>query len=195
VLEWLKTSASGRPQVLDIGTGAGALAVAVAPAGGALVVATDVSAEALSQARANAQASGLAEQVEFVQTDVAEALEPRLDGRFDVVVSNPPYIAQGQMPELPTEVRDFEPRAALESGADGLDLFRRIMPAAARLLKPGGLLAVELQDTNIHAAAALLEAADPAAGPTWSHIRIHPDLNHLDRFLTVQLLHQAATQG
>jgi release factor glutamine methyltransferase len=128
--------------IADIGTGSGAIALALArelPA--AQVVATDRSAEALAVARANAERLGLAGRVELRAGDLYAALAA--GERFDVLVSNPPYIPSGAVDQLAAEVRR-EPRAALDGGPDGLAVLRRLVADAARhLVSPGGLLALE----------------------------------------------------
>lgn len=128
--------------IADIGTGAGPVALALArelPA--ARVVATDASAEALAVARENASRLGLAERIDFRAGDLLAALR---DGeRFDVIASNPPYVASGEIDRLAPEVRR-EPRGALDGGGDGLDHLRRLVAgAASHLVSPGGLLALE----------------------------------------------------
>lgn len=110
--------------VLDIGTGSGAIAIVMAKAG-ARVVATDTSDRALAIARQNADQNGV--RIEFVRADLF------VRGKFDLVVSNPPYVATGQMESLPPEVR-HEPREALDGGADGLAVIRRILEARPRRL-------------------------------------------------------------
>jgi len=129
--------------VADLGTGSGAIAIAVAahrPL--ARVVATDSSAEALALARANAERHGLAGAIEFRQGHWFAALEP--GALFDAVLSNPPYVAAGDLAAAMPEVRDHEPRLALDGGADGLDALRVIVAGAAEWLRPGGWLIVEI---------------------------------------------------
>jgi release factor glutamine methyltransferase len=126
--------------VCDLGTGSGCIAVAIARAlPAARVIALDVDPQALAVARRNVLAHGVADRVELVRADAAEALQ--CTGRFDVVVSNPPYVTDSERlaPEL-----EYEPRHALRSGADGLDLIRRLIAAAPALLRPGGQLVMEI---------------------------------------------------
>ena len=133
--------------MLDLGTGSGAVALAIAaewPA--AVLTATDASAAALDRARANAAALGLAARVRFVPGHWFDAVGE--DDRFEVVVSNPPYIAAGEWDALPEDVRGFEPPTALLAGPRGLDDLRAIVDAAPRHLVPGGLLALELAETR-----------------------------------------------
>ena len=143
--------------VADVATGAGPLALALArelPA--ARVVATDLSEGALAVARANAGRLGLADRVELRQGDLLAALPP--GERFDVLVSNPPYVRSGEIDGLAPEVRR-EPRGALDGGADGLDLIRRIVAGAAAPLAPGGLLALEHGFDQAAEVRALIDAA------------------------------------
>jgi release factor glutamine methyltransferase len=130
-------------RIVDIGTGSGNLAVALArqlPA--AQVTAIDLSAEALAVARRNAEKHGVASRIIFVQGDLFTTLGA--GEQFDFVVSNPPYIAQEDLPKLPIGVRDYEPRLALDGGPDGYRVFERLIGAALHHLHPGGWLIVEI---------------------------------------------------
>ena len=102
-------------------------------------VGTDISGDALQTAHSNAVDLGLSGRAGFVACDYADALS----GPFDLIVSNPPYIRSAEIAGLATEVRDHDPRAALDGGADGLDAYRALIPQAARLLATGGALVVE----------------------------------------------------
>jgi release factor glutamine methyltransferase len=125
--------------ILDIGTGSGAIAVTLAlEIPEARVTATDISEPALRVAASNARSLGA--QVEFVACDLASAIT----GAFDLIVSNPPYVPHDDQSTIQREVRDFEPEVALYGGADGLGIYQRLIPDAARLLKPGGWLMMEL---------------------------------------------------
>lgn len=127
------------PLLCDVGTGSGCLAVAVArQLPRARVLATDVSLPALGVARGNAAAHGVADRVRFAATDLFAGLADR--GRFDAVISNPPYLAAQQPREAELT---WEPEAALAAGHDGLDVIRRLLGGVARLLRPGGALLVE----------------------------------------------------
>mgnify|MGYP000221125109 CR=1 FL=1 len=130
------------PLVVDVGTGCGAVAVSLArgvPA--ARVLATDVAAQALALARENARRHGAA--VEFFHGDLLEPLPASLARRVDLVLANLPYVPTSLLGTLPPEVR-AEPRLALDGGPDGLDLYRRLVPQAHRMLRPGGHLAFEI---------------------------------------------------
>ncbi len=148
-------------RIADLGTGSGALALALlSELPGAFVVGTDLSVRALDMARANARQLGLP-QAAFVACPMAEALR----GPFDVIVSNPPYIPSGAIATLAPEVRDFDPRLALDGGHDGLDGYRTIAATAPELLASGGFVAVELGLEQAEPAAALFAAAGLAAQP------------------------------
>jgi release factor glutamine methyltransferase len=137
-LERLAPDAASR--VADIGTGSGCLAVAIArerPL--AHVTATDVSAAALAVARRNATRHGVADRVRFAETDLLDGI----DGPFDLIVSNPPYVAEADRPALPPEVRDYEPAGALFAGPDGLAVIGRLVTAAPAHLDSGGHLIIE----------------------------------------------------
>ena len=125
--------------ILDLGTGSGAIAVTLALETRALVVATDIALTALHVAQHNARTLGA--QVAFMACDLGAAFA---DGSFDLVVSNPPYIAARNRASLQPEVRDHEPALALFGGEDGLAIYQRLIPEAARLLRPGGWLMMEL---------------------------------------------------
>jgi release factor glutamine methyltransferase len=149
-------------RALDLCTGSGCVAVSLArerPTSS--VVATDVSADALAVARENALRLG-AYNLAFVEGDLFAALSalgPSATKTFDVIVANPPYIPAGEIPTLMADVRDFEPKLALDGGGDGLDLVRRIVTEAPRHLAPLGLLAMEIGFGQAPAVAALFEAA------------------------------------
>lgn len=131
------------PSVLDLGTGSGCIAISLAHwKKDAHVTATDVSPDALTVAKRNAAKHGVADRMTFLQGDL---LAPLAAGSaFDMVVSNPPYIAQSEFAELSPDVRDHEPRIALDGGPDGLAFYRRIAAGVGPFLKPGGSLLLEI---------------------------------------------------
>ncbi len=132
----------GAWSILDLGVGSGAILLALLaerPAAKGLGI--DISEEALAVARDNAAALGLAGRVALLRSDWSAILD---EGTFDLVVSNPPYIANHVIETLEPEVRDYEPRLALEGGPDGLDHYRTLAPEILRVLKPGGRFAVEI---------------------------------------------------
>ena len=148
--EMLVDLAEDRQRVLDVGTGSGAVALAIAQErAGATVTGIDSSPGAVEVARANAQALGLA--VEFLIADLV------VGGPYDLVVSNPPYVRDSDWPGLPPEISLYEPEEALLGGPDGLDVIRRLVPAAVEVLRPGGMLALEVGQGQSRAVEALFE--------------------------------------
>ncbi|MEW6298992.1 MAG: peptide chain release factor N(5)-glutamine methyltransferase [Thermodesulfobacteriota bacterium] len=143
-LRLLKHNASSPPpRVLDVGTGSGCIAIALArELPGAEVWATDASRDALGVARENARRQGVAKQLTFLHGDLCTPLPEGMD--FDVLVANLPYIPHEDLATLQPEVRDWEPRNALDGGRDGLDLYRRLVTESPRVLRPGGLLVMEI---------------------------------------------------
>jgi release factor glutamine methyltransferase len=141
---------------LDFGTGSGCLAIAIlAKCPRARFWAVDISVEALEVARANAVQNGVAERITFVHGAGLEKLPA--DQRFHLVVSNPPYISTAEISTLQPEVRDHEPRSALDGGADGLDFYRLLAAGARPLLKPGGRIMIEFGDGQADAIRNLFE--------------------------------------
>lgn len=160
---------AGAPlRVLDLGTGTGCLLCALlAHFPKATGLGVDVNETALALAAANASALGLEARARFAKSDWASAVE----GAFDLVVSNPPYIRESERAGLPVEVRDHEDPRALFAGADGLDAYRAIAAAAPRLVAAGGLMILELGAGQADPVAALAAAALPGA-----RIEVEPDL-------------------
>lgn len=144
-------------RILDVGTGSGAIAVALAhKLPDAQVTAVDISVAALDVARENAQRNGVTERIRFVEGDLLPAFA---DERFEIVVSNPPYVPATDGESLSVEVRDHEPALALFAGDDGLDVYRRLIPAAHAALVPGGFIALEIGYGQSDAVTALLARA------------------------------------
>jgi release factor glutamine methyltransferase len=132
-------------RVLDVGTGSGAVALAIAHARADVVaVGVDVQARALEQARLNAERLGLASRCRFLASDLFADVP--LGSLFDLVVSNPPYVADHELATTPPDVHAYEPATALLGGPDGLDFYRRIVPAAPPFLAPRGFLALEIAE-------------------------------------------------
>ncbi|NOJ97627.1 peptide chain release factor N(5)-glutamine methyltransferase [Corallococcus coralloides] len=160
-------------RVLDVCTGSGCIAISVAAERPqATVLATDLSKDACALARENAQALGVSERVSVLEGDLFAPLPP--DATFRVVVSNPPYIDSGDIAGLSAEVRR-EPRLALDGGPDGLVALRRVIQGARRVLEPGGLLALEMGETQGSAVLELLRAAG------YSDARVEKDLERRER--------------
>ena len=128
--------------VLDLGVGSGAILLAIlAERPGATGLGIDISEDALAVARENAANLGLAGRTALLRGDWTAGLEA---GSFDLVVANPPYVATGEIDRLDPEVRDHEPRLALDGGVDGLHAYRTLTPEILRVLRPGGTFAVEI---------------------------------------------------
>jgi release factor glutamine methyltransferase len=181
----------GRPlRIADLDTGSGALLLALLselPA--AHGIGTDISLAALACARANAAALGFTSRASFVACDHGAALRAAAlggaaqDGGFDLVVANPPYVTSGDIAGLDPEVRDFEPRRALDGGPDGLAAYRAIIGDARRLLGPQGLLVLELGAGQLEPVTAFAAAAGLAAVDA-----CRPDLAGVPRALAVKVL-------
>ncbi len=162
----------------DIGTGSGCLAITLAAeCPRARLVATDISAPALAVARANARRHAVSDRIEFRETRYLDGI----DGPFDVIVSNPPYVTDGEFSGLAPEVRDFEPRSALTAGADGLDDVRGVMMAATHGLSPGGRLLLEIGHRQAGAVTALV-----AMQPALQMIGIRNDLQQIPRIAIIE---------
>ena len=161
------------PVAVDLCTGCGAIACFLAEeVPGARVLATEIDPAALAWARRNVRGR----RVELLAGDLDEPLPADLRGRVDVLVANVPYVPAGAMPLLPHDVREHEPRLALDGGPDGLDVLRRVAALAPRWLAPGGWLVCEIGEGQ-RQAVALLAAAGLA------EVRIRPDLAGRDRVL------------
>lgn len=171
--------AADRPrEVLDVATGSGAVALALADElPGTKLTATDVSPGALALAAENARRLGLAERVSFIRSD----LLTEVARAFDAVVANLPYVRSAEIAELQPEIA-FEPRAALDGGADGLDLVRALVIQAQerRTVKPGGLIALEIGDDQGSATAAIMTHAG------FVDAVIHQDLSGRDRVVAAR---------
>ena len=175
VVEAALELAPGSHAILDIGTGSGALAITLALETRARTTATDISAGALRMAAENARR--LDAPVRFVLCDVAQAI---MDGTQDLVVSNPPYVPEADAAGLQREVRDYEPHIALFGGPTGLEFYARLIADAARVLRPGGRLIVELGFGTHERVRAMLDAR-------WSEASIRPDLAGIPRVLAARL--------
>jgi len=143
VEEILDRTPGARPRIADIGTGSGCIAIAVAhERPGAMVLATDISADALRLARVNAGRLVPDRSIGWILGDLLEPIAPR--GELDVIASNPPYVSASEYDELPRDVREHEPRGALYAGPTGLEVIERLVAGAADRLAPGGCLALEI---------------------------------------------------
>ncbi len=159
--------------VVDAGTGSGAIAVTLALESQAHLIATDFCVRASQVATENARCLGA--KVDFLQADWLSSLAA---GSVDVVVSNPPYVAEEDRATLQPEVRDWEPALALFAGSNGMSVYERLIPEAWRVLRPGGLLALELGFGQAEAVSALAQE--------WRGIKVLPDLAGISRVLVCE---------
>jgi release factor glutamine methyltransferase len=149
-------------RVVDVGTGSGAVACALArELEGATVLAVDISDQALQVARSNAEALGLGHRIRFLRCDLLAPFRP--GPRFDIMAANLPYIPGGGIDYLPEGIRDHEPRLALDGGKDGLEVIGRLLYDAHLMLAAGGMVALEVEDTQVEAVRGALES-NPAYG-------------------------------
>ena len=167
------------PVVADIGTGSGVIATTIAiKVPEATVYATDVSAEALEVAARNVERLGVGERVTFLEGEMLQPLSGRgLAGAVTAIVSNPPYIPTGELAGLQAEVRDFEPREALDGGEDGLDCLRVLVQDGPEVLAPGGFLALEVGDGQASTVAEMMRDG-------FGTIEVHKDYAGRDRIVT-----------
>jgi len=164
-----------RPRLVDVGTGSGCIALALAKELPQVEIhATDISAEALELARANAARLNLEARVAFHQSDLLAGIEPP----FDVVVSNPPYVGLAEEDQVQLEVRKFEPRIAVFAGQTGLETIARLIPQAYAVLKPNGWFVLEMSGTIAEKAQTLLDG--------WPNLQVMPDLQGIPRVLSAQ---------
>jgi len=165
--------------IADVGTGSGCIAVALArelPRGE--IVATDISAAALDVARRNASRHGVAQRIQFVETNLLDAIAGGAR-KFDLIASNPPYIPHGDKSALQREVRAHEPEIALFAGDDGLAVYAPLIRGAANLLRPGGILILELGYNSLAGVREILDGAG-----IWRDIRVAHDLAGIPRVIS-----------
>ena len=199
--QFLSTINSQPSTALDFGTGSGCIAIALAiKCPSAKVVATDVSPDTLALAKQNAGRHNAAERIEFLQGDGFAAFQsegrvtrvpnseietkirdscnsPLRKMEFDLIISNPPYIPSAEIATLQPEVRDFDPRAALDGGADGLDFYRKLAMEAKPFLKPGGKIMLEFGDGQTDAIRKMFETEK------WIVEAVKEDYSHRARIL------------
>ncbi len=184
VVDVLRAGGSVRPLVVDLGSGPGTIALAVAhelPAATVHAVERDPGAMAWAERNARERTAAGDSPVTLHLGDMAEAL-PELDGRADMVVSNPPYVGTGEGRLLDPEVRDHDPAPALWAGVDGLAGIRLVESVARRLLRPGGRAVVEHSDRQGRSAPEVFVLAG-----CWAEVADHRDLAGRDRFVTASL--------
>jgi release factor glutamine methyltransferase len=185
----LATGAPSPPlRVADVGTGSGCLAVALAhELPHAEIFATDISAAALEIARRNATRHNVAGRIHFLRTNLLEEFfhESRITKNesrpFDLIVSNPPYVARNEANQLPREVRDHEPASALFGGPTGVEIYARLIEQSAALLRDGGNLVLELGYNSLDRVRAIL-----AANPQWRDLKVTNDLAGIPRVLSAK---------
>jgi release factor glutamine methyltransferase len=174
--QFLSTINSQPSTCLDFCTGSGCIAIALAAKSpDAKIVATDISPGALALARENAARNNVAERIEFLQGDRFKSLPD--DARFDLILSNPPYIPSTEIATLQPEVRNFDPRIALDGGADGLEFYRLIAAQAKALLKPNGKIMVEFGDGQAEAIRKIFETEK------WIVEAVKEDYSHRARII------------
>jgi release factor glutamine methyltransferase len=177
---WQFLSTLNLSTCLDFGTGTGCIAIALAAkCPNASITALDVSADALALAKENAGKNNVAGRIEFFQGDGFAGLPA---AQFDLIVSNPPYIASAEIATLEPEVRDFDPRAALDGGADGLDFYRRLAAQAKPFLKPGGKIMLEFGDGQADAIAKIFTVEN------WIVEAVKEDYSQRARIIVARLM-------
>ncbi len=177
----VETTVQQGKRVLDLCTGTGAVAITLAAELETLLVdATDISAPALEVAKRNAQRNGVDARMSFFLGDLFAAVPS--DRRYAVITANPPYVTDAEYAQLAPEITQHEPKIALTSGADGLDVLRRICAQAADRLEPGGALLLEVGHQQASAVRALLESAQRFAS-----ISVHRDYGGVERVVQAQL--------
>ncbi|WP_027407112.1 peptide chain release factor N(5)-glutamine methyltransferase [Anaerovibrio sp. RM50] len=173
VISRLKTGMDNLGTIADIGTGSGAICLSLLNYLPDLKAATvDISPGAIEVAKENAERLGLSDRVEFFQGDM---LEPIKDRKFSAIVSNPPYIPEGDIPGLESDVKDYEPISALVAGPDGLDFYRRLVAEAGELIADDGFLALEI---GINQAESLMALGQEHG---WARCELIKDLAGIDR--------------
>jgi release factor glutamine methyltransferase len=168
----------GARSIVDTGCGSGAIAITLQLETGAIVAGTDISAAALAVAAENGQRLGAL--VDWVRCDLISAIAA---ASVDVIVSNPPYVPLGDRAGLQREVRDYEPEVALFAGPTGFEIYERLVADAARALRPGGWLVLELGYTSKDRVTAML-------GAGWRDLRVVPDLAGMPRVLGARMLQE-----
>jgi release factor glutamine methyltransferase len=163
-------------RLIDVGTGSGCIALALASElPQAEIHACDLSDEALEMARANAARLGLENRIAFRKSDLLSAFAGET---FDFVVSNPPYVGESEADKVQRQVREFEPKVAVFSGQEGMDIYRRLIPQAKEALKPGGWFAAEI------AFSAESKVRELMAG--WDEVQVTPDLQGIPRVIAAR---------
>lgn len=172
-----------RPVILDVGTGSGCLAISLAvnlPR--AVIIASDTSVEALNLARLNALRHGVSDRIRWVAGDLlSHLLSGNLAGKVTAIIANLPYISHAEWDHLSPDVKDFEPRLALDGGPDGLDVYRRLLDESPGLVSLGGFILME-----VGVGQADLLCRDPAVTNAFTIVKVWPDLQGIPRVVCVQ---------
>ena len=180
VLECKSLWGSGKPAIIDIGTGSGCIVISLAlarPEG--MYIGLDVSEDAIALAGENAAALGVSDRVAFACNELSDAVEP---GTISAIVSNPPYIPTAECEKLPVNIRNHEPRTALDGGPDGLRIVEMVVQDAAIALRPAGFLFMEIGDTQ----AATVKSMMASNG--FREVRVCKDLAGRDRVVSGSLI-------
>jgi len=176
-LEIIATLPAGA-RLLDIGTGSGAIVIPIALSSPATrITAVDISPAALEVAQANLAAHNLTHRVRLLQSDLFSAIP---DAQFEIILSNPPYIAESDRESLAVQVRDYEPHQALFAGVEGLNIYRKLIPASAAALTAGGFLLLEIGAGQSDAIKSLLEQSN------LTNIHFVRDLQQIPRVVIAQ---------
>jgi release factor glutamine methyltransferase len=163
---------------VDVGTGSGCIAIALAKElPDATIYATDISTAALNVARRNAARLGFADRIRFLESNLFEAFTPV---RFDLIVSNPPYVGRRTAETLAREVREHEPEVALYGGEEGYEFYAELVAQSQEFLKPGGLLVLELGHDSLPAVQPLLDSRH------WTNLVVTNDLAAIPRVLAAE---------
>jgi release factor glutamine methyltransferase len=163
------------PRIVDVGTGSGCIALVLAKEfPNAEIHATEISPGALEVAEANAARLQMSGRIQFHDTDLLAGV----DGMFDFIVSNPPYVGESEEDQVQLEVRKFEPRSAVFAGATGLEIIERLVPEAREKLKPGGWLVMEISGTIVEGVRGLLDG--------WRKVQVTNDLQSIPRVMAGQ---------
>jgi len=180
VLAWIESAPQKKPRVIDVGTGSGAIALALAKhAKRARIVAVDISRKALDQASKNARAQRLNKRVMFKRSDLLSHVQ----GPFDCIVANLPYLTNEQLKTIPTDVKDFEPSYALAGGPDGLFWYEKLLPQARIVLPKGGVIFLEIGPNLKMGIERLVKTILPSS----TVLRFHQDLSGRIRIAEIQI--------
>ena len=182
VLALVRDTSLTSPLIVDAGTGSGCIAVTLAvELNAARVIATDISGAAVAVARLNAERHGVSSRVTFCEGDLLAPLDALdIKNQVDILASNPPYVAASKPELVQREVRDYEPRAALFGGDDGLTFYRRLLAEGFDVVRPGGHLVCEIGYTQLDAITEMVAAS------RWQLVDVTDDLQGIPRTLAMR---------